>query len=212
MRVLDGAGEDAAGEDLFDGKGPFEGIAIEACEEEEAADLFADGGEEFHFVAGVGVGLAVLHVEDADDAVTGDDGSGEESLVGIGFELGEGFEAGIVVGFAGESDEAAVASNPAGEAFLEGEADTADGRGRGGVGGAEDKLVAVGEIDDTGVTFEVLDEEGDDALENLLQSGLANHQAADALKEMELLFHTGQAQFKITDFWHRPYYHREGEG
>jgi hypothetical protein len=212
MGELDGAGEDTAGENLFDGEGAFERVAIEAGEEKEAADLFADGVEELHFIAGIGVGQAVLDVEHADDAVAGDDGSGEEGLIGIGLKLDEGFEAGIVVGFARERDQAAVAGNPAGEPFLKGEADTADGGGRGGVGGAEDEFGAIGEIDYAGVTFEVLDEEGDNALENLLERGLANHQAADALEEMKLFFQTGQAQFKITEFWHRPYYHRDWEG
>jgi hypothetical protein len=29
---------------------------------------------------------------------------------------------------------------------------------------------------------------------------------------MELLFQSGDAQFKISEFRHRPYYHRDGEG
>ena len=116
--MLDRAGEDTASENLFDGKGSLQRVAIETGEEQKAANLFADGGEEFHFVTGIGVGMAVLDIKDADNAIASDDGRGEEGLIGIGFEFGEGFEAGVVEGVAGERDEAAIARHPAGEAFF----------------------------------------------------------------------------------------------
>ena len=143
MGMLSRTGENPAGKDLIDGEGSLQRIPVKPGEEQETADLLADSGEEFHFLAGVGVRLAMLYVDNADNAIAGDDRGGEESLIGIGFELGEGLEAGIIEGVPGQSDEAAVAGDPAGESLFKGETHATYGGSGRGVRGAQDKLLAI---------------------------------------------------------------------
>ena len=108
------------------------GAGSHAGENQHATYLLADGGEHFHFAAGVGVRGAVLHVDYADDLVAGDDRNGEKCLVGVFLQFAEVLETRVLISFAGDEKQAALAGYPARETFIEAEAELANG-GRVGV-------------------------------------------------------------------------------
>ena len=53
----------------------------------------------------------------------------------------------------------------------------------GRVGSAEHQLVVIQQINQAGIAFHELDDQGDDALQHLLQAHLADHEPADFLEQ-----------------------------
>jgi hypothetical protein len=185
-------------------KGRFFRVAFETGQAEQDADLFADGGERFELFAGEEMGLAMLDVDDADDLVAGNDGGREEGLVLVFGELGEGFEAGVKIGFFGDGDETALAGHPTGEAFAQVEVNFAEGAGCGVIGGTENELVPVEEIKQAGVTAHEFGDQSVDGLKNVLERKFLDHQAADFLKEPELLLGSLELAFEVLYLRHIP--------
>jgi hypothetical protein len=183
-------------------KGRFFRVAFETRQAQQDADLFADGGERFKLFAAEEMGLAVLDVDDPDDLIAGNDRSREEGFVLVFGELGEGLEAGVKIGFFGDGDEAALAGHPAGETFAQVEVDFAEGAGCRVIGRTKDEFLPVEEVEQAGVTAHELRNEGVDGLENILEGEFLDHQAADFLKEPELLLGSLELAFEVLYLRH----------
>lgn len=180
----------------------FGGFRLEPGQGKQNADLFADGGESFEFFAGEDVGLAMLDVDDADDFVTGDDGGREKCFVLVFGEFGEALEAGIEKGFLADGDEAALTGDPAGKAFVDAEADLAEGaRGR-VVRGAKKQVALIEEIEQAGIGAHELNDKGIDGGENLLEAEFLDHETADFLKQTQLLLSAVELQLQILYLRH----------
>ena len=167
---------------------------------QRAADQFAYGGEQLHFAAGVLVGLAMLDVDDADDLIAGDDRNREERFVGVFGERAKKLEAGIAIAFPGNGEQAAFPRDPAGEALIQSQADLADFGGVRVVGGAQDELVAVEQVDQARIALHEFDDQVHDALQDVLQAEVAHHEAADLLNQAQLLLSACQPRFQIFGF------------
>jgi hypothetical protein len=66
-----------------------------------------------------------------------------------------------------------------------------------GVGSAQHQFVPVAKVNQTGIALGVLDNQGNNALQNLLQSHFPNHKPADFLEKPELLFDPLQTAFEV---------------
>jgi hypothetical protein len=58
-------------------------------------------------------------------------------------------------------------------------------------------MVGVTKINQTGIALRILDNEGNDALQNLLQTHIPHHEPADLLEEPELLLDPLQTAFEV---------------
>ncbi len=65
------------------------------------------------------------------------------------------------------------------------------------VGRAKYQIIAVTEVNQAGIALGIFDHQGYDALQNLLQSHIPNHEPADFLEEPELLLDPLQAAFEV---------------
>ena len=134
------------------------------------------------------------------------DRSGEEGFEGIFRQLAEGFEAAILERFHGEGQHLALPRDPAGEAFLQLQADAADLRRVRTRAGAQDQFGVVDQVQQAGVAQgEVLNQFGN-RLQRLIQAELAHHQAAHPLVDTELLFQPLEPAFEISSTWPRCHY------
>src|SRR5579862_8566186 len=122
-------------------------------EGQRAADLLAKSGEYFHLSAGMLVRGSVLDVDNTDDAVPGNDRSRKKRLETIFRQLAKVFESRIFIGFAGDCQKSALACHPAGETFVELEADFADFCFVMSVRRAKDEFVAIAKIDEAGIAL-----------------------------------------------------------
>jgi hypothetical protein len=113
-------------EDAFAALDDFAGLELlaevrifvfEAGHFDFGADQEADGGDELNFGVGVGVGLAVLQVDDANDFVAAEDGHREKGFVTVFGQLVEALETGIVRRVGGYSYGLAVFGDPAGDSL-----------------------------------------------------------------------------------------------
>ena len=68
-------------------------------EHQQTTQLLADAGEELHFDSGMGMGIAMLHVDDAFHAAARKHRRGEECFVGVFGKIAEELEAGIAKSF-----------------------------------------------------------------------------------------------------------------
>jgi hypothetical protein len=146
--------------------------------------------------------FAVLDVDDTHDFVASDDRGREEGVVLIFGEFGEALEAGIEKGFLTDGNEAAFAGNPTGEAFVEAEADLAEGIGGWVIGGAKKKIPLVKEVEEAGIGAHELNDKGIDSGENLLEAEFFDHEAADFLKKAQLLVSTVELELEILYLRH----------
>ena len=94
----------------------------------DAAHLFADEREQSHFIAGVRVRFAVLHVDDADDEAAIHQRHRKERFVGIFLKRTEGFETGVGRSVARQRDHGIMRRDPAGDAFAHLQTHSADFR------------------------------------------------------------------------------------
>jgi hypothetical protein len=63
--------------------------------------------------------------------------------------------------------------------------------------GTEHKTIGVAKINQAGIALSVFDDQGNDTLQDLLEAHLANHEAANLLKQTELLLDPLQAALDI---------------
>jgi len=163
------------------------GVAFEAGQGEQNSYLLSDGSEGFEFFTREEMGAAVLHVDNADDFVAGNDGSRKEGFVLVFRQFSESLKAGVEIGFLGDGDEAAFAGHPAGEAFVEAEANLAEGAGGRIVGRTKQKVAFVQKIEETRVTVHKFNDESVDGTQDFLETQFFHHEAANLLEKAQLL-------------------------
>ncbi len=61
----------------------------------------------------------------------------------------------------------------------------------------EDQFIAVAKINQAGIALGIFDNQGNDSLQNILQTHIPNHKPADFLKKPELLLDSLQAAFEV---------------
>ena len=71
-----------------------------------------------------------------------------------------------------------------------------------GIGSAQHQLGVNEEVDQAGIAFHEFDDQGDDALQHLLQAHFPNHQAADFLKQAQLLLSPLESGLDFLEFGH----------
>ena len=70
------------------------------------------------------------------------------------------------------------------------------------VGGAQHQFLAVEQVDQAGIAFGEFHDQGDDALQNVLQAHFPDHEAADLLEQAQLLLGALQAHLEVFGFRH----------
>ncbi len=182
--------------------GRFESFARHAGQQQHTADLLADGGNHFHFTTGVLVRKAVLHVDDADYPVPRNQRGGEEGFEAVLRQFTKGLEARVLIGFAGDGQQAAFAGHPSSKTLGGFHAHLADSGWVRRIGSAEDELVIGEEIHQAGIALGELGDQGNNALKNFGKAHFAHHEAADLLEETQLLFRAIQARFELFGLRH----------
>jgi acetylornithine deacetylase/succinyl-diaminopimelate desuccinylase-like protein len=167
--------------------GLVDSLRIHTRQDQQRTDLLAYGGKHFHLIPGKGVGAAMLNVNDADNSVARDDGRAEKGLKLIFRQFGEAAEAGVLIGFLRNGQQAAFARHPAGQTFAHAQPHFAQRIRSRIVGRAQHQLVVINEIDEAGVATHVFHQHAVDGLQCFLQTQLLHHQPADPLKQLQLL-------------------------
>jgi hypothetical protein len=144
-----------------------------------------DRGNELNLGLGMGVRAAVLQVDDADELVAGNDGHGEKSFEAILGELVEGLKAGVLKGVRADGHGLEVFGDPAGNALPEAHFQAVDDFGVRVLGGAEDEIFGLEDIDETGVALHYRRNEIDDALEDFVEGISGGHPAADVMEKVD---------------------------
>ncbi len=182
--------------------GLVKGFGRKPCQHEHAPDLLAHGGQHFHFTAGVLMWSLVLDVDHADHLIPRDDRGGKEGLIGVFFQFAEGLEPRILVGFARNREQAPLARDPAGQTLIPPQPQLADGGRVRPVGRTQHQFLAITQIDQAGVALGELHDERHNAVQYILQADVANHEAADLLKQAQLLFDPLEPGFELFGFRH----------
>src|SRR5580704_977209 len=85
---------------------------LDLREHQQTTQLFADTGKELHFNSGVGMRIAMLHVDDAFHSPARNYGRGKECLVGVFGKIAEKLETRIAKSFPRDSQQALLAGYP----------------------------------------------------------------------------------------------------
>jgi len=145
-----GALEGFAGAELF---GEFGVGTFEASHLDFSADEETDGGDEANFALAVGVRLAVLQIDDADEFVAAENRDGEESFETVFGQLVEGLKARVFERVTGDGDGTFVFGNPAGDSAADLELQAVDDFRVGIFRGTEDEFVVLEYVEKTGIKF-----------------------------------------------------------
>ena len=166
---------------------PLDRLRLQASQHKQTSHLLADGSEELHLAPGVGVRLAVLHIDNADDAIADHYGDGKKRLVGVFRKVAKELEAWILKRPSRNGEQTPLPRHPAGQSFSQLEPNEPAVTATGLIGRAQDQLVTVEQVKQARVAAHVLGDQGNNILKNVLETHLSRHHTADALKEAKLL-------------------------
>ncbi len=135
----------------------------------------------------MGVRLAVLHIDNADDAIAGHHGDGKKRLVGVLRKVAKELEAWILKRPSRNGEQTPLPRHPAGQSFPQLEPNEPAVTAAGLIGRAQDQLVTVEQVKQARVAAHILGDQRNNTLKNLLEAHLPRHHTADALTEAKLL-------------------------
>jgi hypothetical protein len=172
-----------------------------ARQSKRATNLLAQRCEHFHFAPGVLMRLAVLHVDHTHHAVARDDRGGKKCLESVFRQLAEIFKTRIAISFAGNRDEPPFARHPSRQTLVQFQPDAPDLSFVMRIGSAQNQVFAVAKVNQARIALGKFHDQRHNSLQNLLQAHVANHEAADFLKQTQLLFDALESRFQV--FWLR---------
>ena len=149
------------------------------------------------------MGLPMLDVDDANHLVSGDDRDRKKGLERIFRKISELLETMIFICLPGDGKQASFPGYPAGETFVHFEAHPTNRVGMLQVGSAQDQLVAIDQVDEAGIRTGKLNHQRDDSLQDLQERHFADHEAANLLKQAQLLLGPGESFLQIFCLCHR---------
>jgi hypothetical protein len=173
---------------------------------ERTAHLFPESRQDFHFATRVLVSLPVLNVDHTDNSVPRDHRRGKERFECVFRQFAEIFEPRVPVRLARNRQETPLPGYPSGQPFVQFQPDTPDFRLVMRVRSAKNKVIAIAKIDQTGIAFRIFDYQGNNALQNFLQTHFPNHKPAHLLKEPKLLLDPLQAALNVFCLRHGIHY------
>jgi hypothetical protein len=174
--------DDLARFEFFGEVGVF---VFEAGHFDFSADQETDGGDQLNLGVTVGMGLAVLQVDDAHDLVAADDGHGEKGFVTVFRQFVEALETGIVRGIRSYGYGLTVFGDPSGDALPHLHFEAVDDFGMGVFGGAQHQIFAFEDVDEAGIAFYDGGDEIDDAFEDFVKGIGGGHAAADLMEKID---------------------------
>ena len=158
-------------------------LFFQPCAFDFGADQEANGGNELDFAVGLGVGLAMLNVDDADEFVAGKDRHGKKGFVFIFRQLVEALETGVLKGARRYGDRLQMLGNPTGDALPHLHFQAVDDFGMRIFRGAEDQFFGFEDVNEAGVTFYDGTDEIDDALQDFVKRIGSRHAAANLMEK-----------------------------
>ncbi len=123
--------------------------------------------------------------------------NGKEGFECILGKRAEKLETRIAVALFGNRKQPPLPRDPAGKTFVQAEANLADLRRMRVIGGAQDELLAIEQINQAGVALHEFRDQVHNPLQDLLQTEVANHEPADFLEEPQLLFRASEPRFEV---------------
>ena len=126
----------------------------------------------------------MLDVDDADGTSAAQKRDGEKSFVAVFGKLVEELEARVLGGVARDGYGFEVLSDPSGDALADLELEAVENFGVGILGGPEDELFVLENIDETGVALDQGGGELHDAVQDLVERVGGGHAAAEFVKEI----------------------------
>ena len=165
------------------------GFLIEAGVFNGSADLVGDGHQQGLLAGGMAMGAAMLHVNDPDHLVLGNDRNREKGLIPIFRKVVEQFEAGIVAGVPLDGDRLSLLSHPAGNSLPQPHLDPADDPGVGVLGGSQHQLFPglVQKVQETGISLRHMGYQIDDFVQDVFQIEISADRPADLVQDGDFL-------------------------